>query len=296
MGSRPGTLPRLRGDSRRLDGSWEMVTILVEGIRMNMTCSETGVRRCVPWLTAVALEFAKARRRHLWLASLGLLAFQFAWLVAGARNTVRHNPDFNGILYMLPQLNAIVLPLLCAIVVSTVIDVENRANMWKLMLTMEDASRVVAAKWVTCLVVLAAVVGVQTAGVGLVAHLLGFAQNLPGPATLVRYALCTFAVCAMLATIVQAVCLATANQFVPMVLGVSLCFLGLFVAYLPTVFSWFVPSAYFFVLGLVGGAFDASQHMSFWSAPFPVAGLVVCVVVTAVVFVASRRAFAAREL
>lgn len=30
---------------------------------------------------SVALEFAKARRKHLWLASLGLLAFQFAWLV-----------------------------------------------------------------------------------------------------------------------------------------------------------------------------------------------------------------------
>ena len=47
---------------------------------------------------SVALEFAKARRKHLWLASLGLLAFQFAWLVAGASNTVRHNPDFDGIL------------------------------------------------------------------------------------------------------------------------------------------------------------------------------------------------------
>ncbi len=245
---------------------------------------------------SVALEFAKARRKHLWLASLGLLAFQFAWLVAGASNTVRHNPDFDGILYMLPQLNAIVLPLLCAIVASTVTDVENRANMWKLLLTMEDARRVVAAKWAACLLILAVVVGVQTAGVAAVAYGIGFQQNMPGPALLARYALSTFVVCAMLITIVQAVCLATANQFAPMIVGVGLCFLGLFIAYLPPVFSWFVPSAYFFVCRLVDGAYDASQHMRFWAAPFPAAGLAVCVAVTIAAFIASRRAFAAREL
>lgn len=245
---------------------------------------------------SVALEFAKARRKHLWLASLGLLAFQFAWLVAGASNTVRHNPDFDGILYMLPQLNAIVLPLLCAIVASTVTDVENRANMWKLLLTMEDGGRVVAAKWAACLLILAVVVGVQTAGVAAVAYGIGFQQNLPGPALLARYAISTFVVCAMLITIVQAVCLATANQFAPMIVGVGLCFLGLFIAYLPPVFSWFVPSTYFFVCRLVDGAYDASQHMRFWAAPFPAAGLAVCVAVTVAAFIASRRAFAAREL
>lgn len=244
---------------------------------------------------SISLEFAKARRKHLWLASLGLLAFQFAWLIEGSANTVKHNPDFNAILYMLPQLNAIVLPLLCAIVASTVIDVENRANMWKMLLTMEDARRVMTAKWATCLAIVAVVVGVQTVGVALIAYLMGFQQNLPDAATLARYAISTFAVCSLLVTIVQAICLATANQFVPMVVGVALSFLGLFVAYLPAVFSWFVPSAYFFVLGLVSGAYDATMHMSFSPAPFPVAGLAVCIVATAVVFIASRRSFAAKE-
>ena len=245
---------------------------------------------------SVALEFAKARRKHLWLASLGLLAFQFAWLVAVASSSVKRSPDFDGILYMLPQLNAIVLPLLCAIVASTVTDMENQANMWKLLLTMEDARRVVTAKWVTCLVILVAVVGVQTTGVGIVASALGFTQNLPGPALLARYALSTFAVCAMLLSIVQAVCLGTANQFIPMVVGIALCFLGLFIAYLPPAFSWFVPSGYFFVTRLVDGAFNASQHMEFWPAPFPVAGLVVCAVACVVALALSRLVFAKREL
>ena len=247
-------------------------------------------------MDGISLEFAKTRRKHVWLASLGLLAFQFAWLIAGSANTVKHNPDFNAILYMLPQLNAIVLPLLCAIVASTVIDVENRANMWKLLLTMEDARRVVTAKWTTCLVIVTVVVGVQAVGVALVAYLLGFQYNLPDAPMLARYALSTFIVCSLLVTIVQAVCLVTANQFVPMVVGVALSFLGLFIAYLPTAFSWLVPSAYFFVLGLVSGAYDATMHMSFSPAPFPVAGFAVCLVATAAVFIASRRAFAAKEL
>lgn len=36
--------------------------------------------------------------------------------------------------------------------------------------------------------------------------------------------------------------------------------------------------------------------MRFWAAPFPAAGLAVCVAVTVAAFIASRRAFAAREL
>ena len=181
------------------------------------------------------------------------------------------------------------------VVASTVCDVENRANMWKQLLTMERAEDLFCSKWLTCALVLAAVVTVEVAGTSAIGGALGF-QAVPASESLVLW-VSTLAVCLFVATVVECLCLFIANQFVPLVVGVALSFLGLFSMYLPAYVSVFVPSSYFGLLSTVGMSYDYATEVITWSTvAWPVGYFAVIVLVTVAAFALSLRAFARKEL
>lgn len=107
----------------------------------------------------------------------------------------------------------------------------------------------------------------------------------------------TLAVCLFVATVVECLCLFIANQFVPLVVGVALSFLGLFSMYLPAYVSVFVPSSYFGLLSTVGMSYDYATEVITWSTvAWPVGYFAVIVLVTVAAFALSLRAFARKEL
>lgn len=204
----------------------------------------------------VILELKKGRRKHLWLICTAMLGVLLVWFGYQSARQVEVTADYRVLLYSLPTVNAVFLPLLSAVVASTVCDVENRANMWKQLLTMERAEDLFCAKWLTCALVLAAVVTVEVAAASAIGAVLGF-QAVPTSEGLVLW-VSTLSVCLFVATVVECLCLFIANQFVPLVVGVALSFLGLFSMYLPAYVSAFVPSSYFGLLSTVGMSYDAA--------------------------------------
>ncbi|MCI6844973.1 MAG: ABC transporter permease [Coriobacteriaceae bacterium] len=243
----------------------------------------------------VLLELRKGRRKHLWLICAAMLGALLMWFGVQSSRQAELTADYRVLLYSLPTVNAIFLPLLSTVVASTVCDVENRANTWKLLLTMERAEDLFCAKWLTCALVLATVV---TAEVGLACVIgvgLGF-QPVPAGECFVLW-VSTLSVCLFVATVIECLCLFIANQFVPLVLGVVLSFLGLFSMYLPPAVSALVPSSYFGLMSTVRMSYDAATGAMAWSSiAWPVGHLATIVFLTVTAFALSLRAFARKEL
>lgn len=243
----------------------------------------------------VLLELGKGRRKHLWLICAAMLGALLLWFGYQSARQVEVTSDYRVLLYSLPTVNAVFLPLMSAVVASTVCDIENRANMWKELLTMERAEDLFCAKWLTCALVLSAVVTVEVASSSAIGGALGF-QPIPMGEVFVLW-VSTLSVCLFVATVVECLCLFVANQFVPLVLGVALSFLGLFSMYLPTAVSALVPSSYFGLMSTVSMSYDAATGVITWgSAAWPVGYFAIIVLLTVAAFSLSLRAFARKEL
>ena len=252
-------------------------------------------RGALPMGSQVALEFRKLRHRHLPLVCIAMVGFVLLWFGSQGAKQVLRSDDYRTILYSLPQINAVILPLLSTVVASTVCDVENRADMWKALLTMERAGSLFRAKWLTCALLLAATVTGEVAAAAALGTSLGF-RPVPLGEEVVLW-VSTLAVCLFVSTVVEAVCFFADNQFLPVATGIVLSFLGLFALFLPPVVSSFVPSAYFGLLSTVTMTYDAASGSILWgSQPWPVWRLLAVVAVTAAAFWLSLRASSRKEL
>ena len=73
------------------------------------------------WLS---VEWRKARRRRLWLPVAALVAMQGLWLAWAVRgmDAAEAAQGYLGCLYQLPMMNAIVMPVAAAVLVSRLCD------------------------------------------------------------------------------------------------------------------------------------------------------------------------------
>ena len=119
------------------------------------------------WLS---VEWRKTRHRRLWLPVAALVAMQGLWLAWAVRgmDAAEAAQGYLGCLYQLPMMNAIVMPVAAAVLVSRLCDMEHRGDTFKQLFTMQpahglfDAKLVLGGAWL-----LAAVVG-QLAAIRLV--------------------------------------------------------------------------------------------------------------------------------
>ncbi len=255
------------------------------------TPSATSRPRRIP---AVRLELRKLRRKHLPLVALALMALELVWLGYGWSGDAVSKGDWRAIYWQLPMLNAIFLPLLASIASSTVCDIESPGGMLKELLTLQSPRELFRAKWQAITLVLGLLVVAQTAASLALTSSLGF-LSLPDAIAVAQYAVSTLAVSLLVATLVQALCLILQNQFLPLVVGVALSFLGLFSMYLPMAFARLVPSSYYALLSTVEMSSDAGR-VAFASRAWPVADLAVIIILTVAIYGYASRGFSRKEL
>ena len=176
------------------------------------------------WLS---VEWRKARRRRLWLPVAALVAMQGLWLAWAVRgmDAAEAAQGYLGCLYQLPMMNAIVMPVAAAVLVSRLCDMEHRGDAFKQLFTMQpahglfDAKLVLGGAWL-----LAAVVG-QLAAIRLVGSWKGFTDALT-TGDVLCYLGGQFLVSLFLALLLQVLALRFKNQFIPLAAGLILAFWG----------------------------------------------------------------------
>ena len=216
------------------------------------------------WLS---VEWKKARRRRLWLPVAALVAMQGLWLAWAVRGMDMQEAaqGYLGCLYQLPMMNAIVMPVAAAVLVSRLCDMEHRGDTFKQLFTMVGAWK--------------GFTDVLTAGDAL-CYLGG-----------------QFLVSLFLALLLEVLALRYKNQFIPLAAGLILGFLGLMSMFFPPAVMRLSPAAYYGLLSNVRMVWDQDTRVvTYFRQPFSWGDLGLLAAAMAVLYLWGRRDFVNREV
>lgn len=246
---------------------------------------------------ALALEFAKLRRKNVWLVCLGTAALCLMWMATDAARADQGASDGTAsLLYMAPLVNAIVLTLFAAVISSRVCETDHEAQALKELLCLQRPAALFAAKLACSFVLIVATVALETAGLAALAAYKGFTDQL-GPFELAAFAACQIGPTFTVAALVQAVALRWENQFASLAVGLALSLAGLFSLFFPPVVQRLIPSGYFGLLSCVRLDWDAAARVtSFYTVPFSWGDAALLAAICAAVIAASAIWFSRKEL
>ncbi|MCR6522408.1 ABC transporter permease [Lysinibacillus capsici] len=110
-------------------------------------------------MKAIRLEFYKLRHKHLIVMMTLILLVEITWAFMATSMSISRNPEiarWETLILMLSTMNGLFLPILSAICVSRICDMEHKGNTWKLLLTISVKRwHLYAAKYMcACLVML----------------------------------------------------------------------------------------------------------------------------------------------
>ncbi|WP_303133495.1 ABC transporter permease [uncultured Olsenella sp.] len=248
-------------------------------------------------MRALSLEFAKLRRKNVWLICLGVAALCLMWVATDAARAAQGAPDGTAsLLYMTPLVNAIVLTLFAAVVSSRLCETDHEAQALKELLCLQRPGSLFAAKLACSLVLITATVALETAGIAALASYKGFADQV-GIAGLAAFAACQIGPTFTVAAVVQAVALRWENQFASLALGLALSLAGLFSLFFSPVVQRLIPSGYFGLLSCVRMDWDvATRATSFYTVPFAWGDAALLAAICAAVIAVSATWFSRKEL
>lgn len=208
-------------------------------------------------------EFLKTRKRYVLITTVLITLFELCWIFYGKYSDDNIRKGWMLLLYQLPLINAIFMPLLSIIVASRLSDIEHKGYMLKQLCCITPKGRLYDAKLVYGLGMVLASLVLQFAGVYIGGKYLGFGGTFPLDLYVLYW---IFTICASFAIYIfqHTLSLLFKNQTVPFFVGVIGQFFGLFSMFLPQL-PWLRYSllwGYFGVLQFVGGDWDRETRIS----------------------------------
>lgn len=196
-------------------------------------------------------ELQKARRRWDLAVALGIPLIVFLWASRATPGGENPASGYAGMFYSLPLMNAVIMPVGMAALASRIWDCETKGSACKLLYTLQTRQSLFAAKALLGLLENLLVCAVECGGLLALGRVQGYTEALL-PGRLGWLFLCTFLVNAMLYFFSFWLSMRFANQVVALAVGFCGALIGLFAAFMPVVFSYFIPFGYYIPLGAVG--------------------------------------------
>lgn len=221
-------------------------------------------------MRSVFLEFYKLRRKRIFLMIPLLLSVELAWACLSVSIALAQHPGEEGvgwadIVMTVSSMNGVFLPILSAVIVSRICDMEHKGNTWKMLMTASvTRSRLYAAKYVCAVLLLLFAVILQV----VVITAFGAANAFP---TQPGEMLLKFIGSAMLTSLAvvalqQWVSLVVKNQAFALSLGMFGGFIGLTAGLFPAAIRRFFIWSYYTGLGPVTYSYE-NEIMKFVDNP-----------------------------
>lgn len=215
-------------------------------------------------MRAVGLEWYKLRRKRVGLMVILFLLVEIGWAFAATSMSISRRPDQAGwepLIAMVSSMNGLFLPILTAICVSRICDMEHKGSTWKLLLTLSvRRGTLYAAKYLTAVLVMLAVCLLQATAMtafGMVHDFEPAVSFVP----LGRFVLGTMLTTMILIALQQWASMAVKNQAFALALGMVGGFLGLTGDLLPVQVSRFLIWSYYTGLSPITQSYtDESLH------------------------------------
>ena len=207
-------------------------------------------------LLSFGTELRKAHRRQDLLLCLLVPVIMVLWV--GGLSPSQEDELANGysaLFYSIPVIQAILMPVMMAVLASRLWDMEIKGNMNKLLYTLQSRRSLFVGK---ALFGFLEVVLTTVLEMGL-ASLLGVLHSYTEPFSWVQFlylSLCSLAVSGMLFFMEFFLIVRFRNPLPTLCTGITGALLGLFSAFMPPIVSYFIPWGYFIPL--------SAYEVSFW--------------------------------
>ena len=196
-------------------------------------------------LSALHAEFQKAHRRHDLAICLVVPVVVFLWTGRLTSNDPEELANaYSALLYALPVLNAILMPVVMALLASRLWDIEVKGSTTKLLYTLQSRRSLFAAKAAFGIGEVVLMVTLEMGAAVLLGCTQHYTEALP-VGQLFYLGGCTLAVNVMLYLSELLLMLAWENPLPALCVSIVGALVGLFSAFMPPIVSYFVPWGYF---------------------------------------------------
>ena len=221
-------------------------------------------------MAAFRAELKKAHRRHDLAFCLLLPLILVLWVggLAPASEDELSNA-YSALFYSIPVLEAILLPVMMAVLASRLWGLEVKGNTLKLLYTLQSRRSLFAGKAVFGVLEVLVTVAVELACIPVLGMVHGYTEAFP-KAQFVYLFVCTLAVDAMLFFGEFLLMLWVGNPLPALCVGIVGALVGLFSAFMPPLASYFVPFGYYIPLSAYEVAnWDKATHtVTYGTRPF----------------------------
>ena len=221
-------------------------------------------------MTAFFAELQKARRRHdlaLCLLSPGIVVLWVGGLAPSDPEELANG--YSALLYSLPVIEAILMPVMMAVLASRLWDMEIKGNTPKLLYTLQSRRSLFAGKAVFGVSEVLLVTVLELVCVPVLGRVHGYTEVFPA-GQLAYLFVCTLAVDCMLFFGEFLLMLWVGNPLPALCAGIVGALVGLFSAFMPPIASYFVPFGYYIPLSAYEVAnWDKATHtVTYGTRPF----------------------------
>lgn len=244
------------------------------------------------------VEWKKECHQKIFLMPLAFLALVFFWCTFSCRNPNSRDlaQGYSYLLFQMPMLNCILMPLLLAVIASRLCDMEVKGQTLKLLYTLQEKSSFYHWKYLHSFTYLV----LFSIGEGLLFPLCGslfhFTEPIPLPLIL-RHIGTLIVTGAVVLTLQHFLSLMCENQIIPLLTGLIGAFLGLFSMYVPPAAARLVLWGYFGAFLPFGMNWDAStREVSFYPVSFPIAVFLLFLLFGSLLYLACCALFLKKEV
>ena len=234
---------------------------------------------------ALHAELQKARRRHDLLICLAVPVVVYLWAGAEAPTGADELANaYSALLFALPVLNAILMPIVMALIASRLWDMESRRSLFA-------GKALLGTGEVLLMVTLEMAVSI------LLGRVQGYTEAFPAE-PFVYTGICTLAVDVMLFFSELLLMLIFDNPLPALCVGIVGALIGLFSAFMPPLVSYFVPWGYFVPLSCYEVSYwdQATHTVTYGLRPYNWGLLAFTVVLAAALFAAAWRMMRDKEV
>lgn len=244
-------------------------------------------------------EFLKTRRRRVFLTALVITAAETCWALYGKYEGQLLEKGWMMLLYQLPLINTIFMPLLAVVIASRLADTEHKGAMLKQICAAVPKSKLYDAKLIYGLGITVAMAVLSWAAVLVFGKVIGFGGEPPIKLYMLNLAF-TILPTVEIYIFQNSLSMVFKNQAAAFFVGVIGEFVGVFSMFLPQI-GWLrtvQPWGHYGALSLVGmyGWTKEERIYSFMTMPVEPLNLIVCAAGIVLFYLIGRWLFCRKEI
>lgn len=243
-------------------------------------------------------EYRKTRRRYLLLFVLGMSVVALLWALNGKLSEDARAKGWYMLLYQMPLINVLVLPMMAMLLSSRLGDLEHKNNMLRPLCCMAERGKLYDAKLLYGFGMM--LIGILIQWCGIIADGL-FRHHFGGSFLLKEYSLLllfTIAPTAAVYVLLHTVAMCCVKPAVPYIVGIIGEFAGVLSMFLPYVwFSKATPWGYYGALMLIRSEYDRATRIStYFFREIDWNGFAAIVIITVIIYTVGRIIFCRKEI